>query len=183
MEFVQPLREKELIKNIKHELLKNGSRDLMLFEMGIFTGLRISDILKLKVKDVKNVTHIVVKEIKTKKERRSCINSELKTCLDKYILNMNDEEYLFQSRKGNNTPISRNQAYRIINQAAKKIGITDKIGTHTLRKTFGYHHYKTYKDIAALQSTLNHSSASVTLRYIGINDDIKDKYMENLSYD
>jgi len=92
---------------------------------------------------------------------------------------MADDEYLFQSRNGENKPITRMQAYRIINDACKQVGIKDQIGTHTLRKTFGYHHYQQYKDVAILQDIFNHSAPSVTLRYIGINDDMKDKTMQD----
>jgi len=77
------------------------------------------------------------------------------------------DECLFPSRKGG-TPITRQQAYRILNEAARAVGITDQIGTHTLRKTFGYHAYKQGADITRLQYLLNHSAPSVTLRYIGI---------------
>jgi integrase len=83
---------------------------------------------------------------------------------------MNEKEYLFQSRKGDNKPISRVQAYRVLKKAGKEIG-QQKVGTHTLRKTFGYHHYKKNKDVALLQRIFNHSSPSITLDYIGITQD------------
>ena len=82
-----------------------------------------------------------------------------------------DYDYLFKGRNGENKPISRVMAYMIINQACKKAHITDNVGTHTLRKTFGYHHYQTFHDVAILQYLLNHSSPSITLRYIGITQD------------
>jgi integrase len=91
---------------------------------------------------------------------------------------MEDKEYLFKSQKGNNKPISRVQAYRILNNASEKIGLKE-IGTHTLRKTFGYWHYQQYKDIALLQELFNHSAPSITLRYIGINQDIMDRTIED----
>jgi len=121
-----------------------------MFVVGINTGLRISDILQLTVKDLKNKTHIKIIEQKTNKIKRFLINSSLKVEIDKYIKTMSDEEYLFQSRKGENKPISRVQAYRILNSAAEHIGLQE-IGTHTLRKTFGYLHYKQNKDVALLQ--------------------------------
>ena len=70
--------------------------------------------------------------------------------------------------------IGRVQAYRILNKAAAEVGLIE-IGTHTLRKTFGYHFYKRYKDVALLQEIFNHSAPSITLRYIGINQDIIDE--------
>lgn len=178
MKTVQPLREKELIEKMKSELLNIGYKNYMLFVVGINTGLRISDILKLKVSDVKDKTHIIITEKKTKKNKRFLINSSLRAEIDRYIKNMNDMDYLFKSQKGDNKAISRIQAYRILNKAADKLGI-EEIGTHTLRKTFGYWHYKQYKDVAILQDIFNHSAPSVTLRYIGINDDMKDKTIEN----
>lgn len=177
MKKVEPIRDKNKIEEMKAELLKQGYRDYMLFVLGINTGLRISDLLDLKVQDVRDKTHIILTEQKTKKDKRFMINSQLKEDIDQYIQGMNDDEYLFQSRKGNNNPISRVQAYRILNKTADKLGL-ENIGTHTLRKTFGYWHYKQYKDVALLQELFNHSAPSVTLRYIGINQDIMDKTIE-----
>ena len=82
--------------------------------------------------------------------------------------NANDEP-LFMSRQGNR--MERTAAYRIINKACKSIGIEGLIGTHTLRKTFGYHHYQKFKDVVILQMIFNHSTPEVTLRYIGIEED------------
>lgn len=54
----------------------------------------------------------------------------------------------------------------------------EKIGTHTLRKTFGYHHYEKFKDVVMLQKIFNHSSTEITLRYIGIEqDEIDESYV------
>lgn len=178
MNVVQPIRDKNIIENFKNELLKNGTRDYMMFCMGVNVGLRISDILNLKVCDVKEKNHINIKEKKTGKTKRFLINSRLREEINNYINTMNDDEYLFQSRKGNNEPITRVQAYRILNQVADKLGI-EEVGTHTLRKTFGYWHYKQHKDVAILQDIFNHSAPSITLKYIGINDDIKDKTIED----
>lgn len=177
MNTVQPIRDKTIIEKFKNELLKKGSRDYMMFVIGINAGLRISDILPLKVKDVKNVTHIKIIEKKTNKAKRFKINPYLRKEIDKYIENMSDDDYLFPSRKGDK-PISRVQAYRILNDVAEKLGI-EEVGTHTLRKTFGYWHYQQYKDVAILQEIFNHSAPSITLRYIGINADIIDASIDN----
>lgn len=177
MELVQPIREKELIEKFKNILLIRGYKDYLLFVIGINTGLRISDILDLKVSDVKDKAHIIIREKKTDKTKRFLINSRLKQEIDIFIDGKNKEEYLFQSRKGNNKPITRVQAYRILNDVANKLGLVE-VGTHTLRKTFGYWHYQQYKDVAILQDIFNHSAPSVTLRYIGISQDNKDKTIE-----
>lgn len=178
MNIVQPIRDKNKIEDMKNELLKLGYKNYILFIVGINTGLRISDILNLKVYDVRDRSHITIKERKTGKEKRFLINSQLRKDIEKFISDMNNEEYIFQSRKGKNRPISRVQAYRILNKAATKVGVKE-VGTHTLRKTFGYWHYQIYKDVAILQDIFNHSAPSITLRYIGINQDIKDKTIED----
>lgn len=177
MDFVQPIRDKDKIEEMKNELLRNGQRDYLLFVVGINTGLRVSDILSLKVKDVKNKSHICIREQKTNKERRFMINPQLEQSINKFIFGMDPEQFLFESR-GSARPITRIQAYRILSHAADMIGL-ESIGTHTMRKTFGYWHYKTHKDVAVLQDIFNHGSPSVTLRYIGINDDIKDETIKN----
>ena len=74
--------------------------------------------------------------------------------------------------------MERTYAYRKVNKACKKIGIQEKIGTHTMRKTFGYHHYHKFKDVVLLQKIFNHYSPSVTLRYIGIDqEEINNSYL------
>ena len=171
MKYVQPIRDKNKIEEIKSYLKQNGSRDLLLFTMGINTGLRISDLLKLKVIDVRNKSHVEIKEQKTGKIKRFPLLGNLQSMLDEYTKGKLDNEYLFRSREGANKPITRVMAYLIINEACHKAGIIDAIGTHTLRKTFGYHHYQQFHDVAILQYLLNHSSPSITLRYIGITQD------------
>lgn len=176
MKIVQPLRDRKKIELFKQELMKKDYRNYMLFLIGTNTGLRISDILELKVKDVQG-SHIIINEMKTGKIKRAYINSKLREEIDTYIDLKDDEDWLFPSRK-KGYHIKRVQAYKILNEVASKIGV-EEVGTHTLRKTFGYWHYKQYKDVAILQDIFNHSAPSITLRYIGINDDIKDKTIED----
>lgn len=185
MNTVQPIRNKEKIEELKNELKKNGTRDFMLFYTGINSGMRISDIVALKKDDVRNLDntmkdHVTVIEKKTGKQKRFPLCNGLLIEMEKYTKDMQFGEYLFKSRKGNNTPITTVQAYRIINEAGKRIGLKE-IGTHTMRKTFGFWHYQQYKDVAILQEIFNHASPSVTLRYIGINQDIIDKSYRNFS--
>lgn len=164
MNFVEPIRDKEKIKLIHDELQKKNPRDALLFSFGIYTGLRISDILKFKIKDVVGNSYNI-REKKTKKQKIYDFNSHLKKEIDKYIENKNPNEYLFKSRENNNKPISRQRAYQIIKKVCNDNQIYN-IGTHTLRKTFGYHAYKEKKDVALLMDIFNHSNESITLRYI-----------------
>jgi len=177
MNEVKPITDKKVISNIKNELAKTGMRDVLLFTMGINTGLRISDLLKLTVADVRDRATVAITEKKTGKKKEFPLNDTVQAVLRPFIKGMADHEFIFQSRKGINRAISRQQAYNIINNACKKCGVNDEIGTHTLRKTFGYHHYKQNKDVAFLQKILNHSAPSITLRYIGITqEEINNSY-------
>lgn len=170
MEYVEPIRDVEQIELVKRILKNNGIRDFILFLMGINIGLRISDILKLKVGDVRNKDYIEITEQKTGKYKRIPITEAFKSDLEAFIIDKSDDKWLFTSQRGDK-PITRIQAYRIISNACLKAGINARIGTHTLRKTFGYHFYQKTKDVALLQCIFNHSAPSVTLRYIGINQD------------
>ncbi|HFR4167564.1 TPA: site-specific integrase [Bacillus cereus] len=175
MNFVQPIRDPEQIQQIKEYLREKSERNYILFVMGINTGLRISDILKLKVGDLKG-SHISMREMKTGKQKRIQITAALRRELKWYIEGMKDYEYLIKSRQGKNRPIGRSMAYKILSGTAAEFGL-DEIGTHTLRKTFGYHMYMQTKNIALLMEIFNHSSQRVTLRYIGVNQDVMDKAM------
>jgi integrase len=177
---VEPIRNLEKIQEIKDYLLRRSYRDYFLFTFGINSGLRISDILPLRVMDVKYTKHLKVREKKTGNARKIIITETLKNEIEKYTRRSADSDYLFPSRKGG-YPISRVQAWQIIHEAAKACNVEGAIGTHTLRKTFGYHFYQRYKDVAMLQYIFGHSSPSVTLRYIGINDDMVDEALKSFS--
>ncbi|WP_141433012.1 site-specific integrase [Bacillus sp. 03113] len=179
MNTVQPIRDKCLIAAMKSELQKKHRRNAFLFALGINTGLRISDLLRLQVKDVRDKSHIIIKEKKTQKNKRFKINENLRFLILAYTESMQENEYLFKSLRGT-SPIKRVQAWKILNEAAKEVGLSE-IGTHTLRKTFGYHFYQKTKDVALLQEIFNHSSPSVTMRYIGINQDIMDSAIDGFT--
>lgn len=181
MNTVQPIKDIELVHDIADYMKARNERDYIMFLIGIHSGLRISDILKLHVRDVRGKDRITIREKKTGKERRFPINSYLKKKLGNYIEGKEDYEYLFPSRQGKNKPISRQQAYNIMSAAGREFGL-DSIGTHTLRKTFGYHMYRQTKDAVTIQKILNHSSIEITMRYIGVTQDRMDEAVMNLSF-
>lgn len=175
MNFVQPIRDLEKIEAIKEYLYQKRTRDYILFLIGIGVGLRISDILKLRKEDLIG-THISIKETKTDKKKKIRIPPFIRNELLEYVKTLEDGHYVIQSRKGKNRPINRATAYRILREAAEHVSLKE-IGTHTLRKTFGYHFYKQTKDVAMLQRLFKHSSPSITLHYIGIDQDEMDAAM------
>jgi|SRR5699024_5585645 len=177
---VEPLRTLKDIEEMKLAIKRGNKitpkrsalaeRDLLIFLIGINTGLRVNDLVRIKVSDVQDCHTFMIREGKTKKIREvnvSMLENEIQTYLEgKYM-----SKYLFPSQKKRGiNPLSTTQVYRILNDAADFLGRKD-IGTHTMRKTFGYHHYKQFKDIAILQEIFNHSAPSITMRYIGINKD------------
>lgn len=175
---VQPIRSKRDIDKMK-KTLAGKPRDLLLFIFGINSALRISDILKLKVGDVRGKESVSLKETKTRKSKRFHLNSSIKKAVAELVpTTADDNDWLFPSRKGDKA-ISRVQAYRILNTAADRAGLNIEIGTHTLRKTFAFHAYKNGTDLALLQTILNHSSQRETLVYLCIEQkQIDDVYIE-----
>lgn len=179
--IMQPIRDLALLEQIKVYLADQDMRNWMLFVLGINTGLRISDLLPLYVRDATGA-FLTLREQKTGKHRRILLNDDLRAAIRYYLeycewLGPND--LMFESQiKGR--PISTVQAYRIIREAGEHFGL-DAIGTHTMRKTFGYHFYKRTKDIATLQLILNHSSPRMTMRYIGVIQDEIDDAMRGFS--
>ena len=186
MNYTEPIRDsKELKKFI--EFYKKGKPDMRnycLIVTGLNTALRISDILDLRWADVydfdrkKIKEHIVIHEFKTGKGQTIAVNKNLSIGLNLFIKDfekLDEDDYIFESKKSQGQPISRVQAYRIIKYAAQET-LTDssRISCHSLRKTFGYFAYKNGASPALLMSIYNHSSFEVTKRYLGINQDEKD---------
>jgi integrase len=189
MEIVQPIRDLNKIREIEKILRKSNVRNYIMFKLGIYSGLRISDILQLKVRDIRNQEYFILREQKTGKPKRMKIQPQLLQELNEYIKDKPNEAYLIGSQKTYNKPIDRIQAYRILNKAANMVGIQNEIGTHSMRKTFGYHFYKKYstddntgRALTILQDIFNHSTPHVTLRYIGIAQDEVDNMIDNLVY-
>lgn len=181
MNFVEPIRDAEVVKDIGEYLKEKNEKFFVMYSIGIYSGLRISDILSLKVRDVKDKTEIRVRERKTGKERFFPINTQLAPIIAAYCKDMKNWEYLIPSTKKAAKPVSREYAYRIMHEAGLKFGL-EHLGTHTLRKTFGYHFYLQTKDIVLLMRILNHNDQSKTLRYIGIEQTTINEAMRKFRY-
>lgn len=185
MNTSQPLKRKADIENLKNYFYeKNDYRDYALIIMGLNTALRISDLLGLMWKDVRDDTrkcyrkHISVIEQKTHKEALIPLNQSICTALDLYWEHMKPYKkspYLFFSQKSPYEPLTRIQAYRIIQQAVHDLSIPGHISCHSLRKTFGYQAWKEGAEPALLMSIFNHSSYEVTKRYLCIDQEDKDQ--------
>lgn len=181
---VEPFKSIKDIEKIKQYLRgKKNLRDYTIFTVGINVGLRAGDLLSLKWKDVlegeKIKKTIYVIEAKTGKGKNIELNKSARTSLEEFkdsLGRVNPDDYIFKSRKGNGH-IQVRSLYRIINDVTKELNIKGNYGTHSLRKTFGYHRYKNGIPLETLQKIFNHSTQSITLRYIGITKEvIQDAY-------
>lgn len=188
MEFVNPIRSVEDIEAIKAKLHATNLRDYCLFIFGINAGLRVGDLLRLNLSDVYTPTwdfkeYVRVKESKTGKTKEFPLGEKTRMAVAEYMNTRKTaslSEPLFLSREGGSRPISQSQAYRIMSAVAREVGIKERIGTHTLRKTFAYHKYLAGVDITRIQKLLNHSSPATTLAYIGITRQELDDIVLNL---
>ena len=179
--IVEPIRSENQIKQIRGNLYRQKNpRDYLIFVFGINSGLRIGDILSLKLEDVKDSQgnlkdYLDIKEQKTGKTRKVFFNKQIKEALNHYLKKtgiFNLDRYLFINEKSKkNKPITRIRAYQLINKWCKDVGLDCKVGGHTLRKTFGYHMRMQGVSIERISNLLNHRNIKVTFRYIGINDD------------
>ncbi|HHQ5621063.1 TPA: tyrosine-type recombinase/integrase [Clostridioides difficile] len=185
MNTVEPIRDRAKIKEMQVYLESIHPKWSIMFKLGVLTGLRVSDILNLKVEDVDLC--IKVKEQKTSKYRRINVPGGLYTELKKYIktYKLSKGDYLIFSNKrgkeGQQKAVSRQQAYRVLRDASSMVGLKESIGTHGMRKTMAYHLYQKDKDIALVQYVLNHSSSETTLRYIGVRQEQADECLADLS--
>ena len=165
----EPIKNRKDIEKIEQYLKLHNKRDYVIWVLGMNSGLRVSDIVGLNVSDVVNKTHITIVEKKTQKLKSFYINDKLKRVLKDFTKGKNLEEPLFLGKQGKR--LDRSQVYRFIVRACKENGITAHISTHTMRKSFGYHHYQKFKDPIVLQKIFNHSSQRRTLMYIGVEQD------------
>jgi integrase len=183
---VEPIRSLKDIKNIKR-LLEDNPRSAFLFTLGINTGLRAQDILRLRVRDLleKDVgDRVVVQESKTGKQNVIVINEEIAKSFQKYLDHFEPEEehFIFRSRKGVNYPISTHRVTMLLKEWTSMINLRGNFGAHTLRKTFAFHQMKTFKvSLPVLAKRMNHSSPSITMRYLGIRDsDVEEILLNNI---
>ncbi|MDK0690188.1 tyrosine-type recombinase/integrase [Clostridium perfringens] len=184
--MVNAIKDMKKINALLMYLKGTSDRDYLLAKFQLNTGLRISDVVSVKVCDVMSAKrrfkeHLVIDEIKTNKSKSIKLNNELRDAIKDYVVknDLKDNDFLFKSKKfdefGNNRCITVTQAYRILKAAAESVGI-DNFGTHSLRKTWGYFTYKASKhNIGLLMDMFNHSAPSITLRYIGIDQDARDE--------
>ena len=193
---VQPIRLQSERDAIDSYLMHKNPRDRVMFALGIYMGRRISDLVSLNVRDVAYIDRkgrlcicerLVIQERKTGKFADLVIHPKVRRILSKYLRQRRKHcetlgallnEPLLKSKKSRRNGqyrITRRHALRVLTNAAHDCGLNYKIGTHSLRKTFGYIQHQNGTSIELIQKMLNHSSPEVTLSYIGITRDDMDE--------
>jgi integrase len=194
MNFVEPIRDRKKIAQVKNLLRgQKRYRDLLLFVVGINTALRISDLLDLRIshfldKNLRIKGRFWIKEQKRGKRHEVVINISIRQAFTEYLkaypgVDNNPEYYIFFNTKTNSyaEPIKRGQAWKFITNICQEVGLHGNYGTHSLRKTWGYHARMNGVDLALIMHKLNHESIAYTKRYLGITDDELQAVVERLN--
>ena len=188
MKTTEPIRNKEQVAQLLMYYFNLGEmRNHLLINLCLHTALRISDILNLTTNDVYDFKNhcvrksIIITEKKTGKTKTIALHKNIHTILSSCFPAAEPNMPLIRNKRTNKA-ISRIQAYRIIRAAADSLGFTDRISCHSLRKTFGYHAWKCGVSPAVIMDIYNHSSLTVTRRYLGITQDDKNAVYMGLDF-
>lgn len=182
MAATEPIRDKNQLKALADYYLHKGQiRNYTLIIMGVYTALRISDLLCLKWSDVYDEQrrifrpHITITEKKTGKNKTIALNKKVLNALHQCLLYRRND-FIFANNRKQAKAISRVQAWRIIHAAVEAVGLMGKVSCHSLRKTWGYHAWTNSKvSPVIIMDIYNHSSYTVTKRYLGIAQDDLDR--------
>ena len=176
---VEPIKSKRDIQTIK-KLFAGKPLDYALFVIGINTNLRASDLLRVKVRQVKYLNpndELVLNEKKTKKERRINLNKASIKAIQRLLKSKeySDEDYLFTGQRGVLTVPTVNQK---VKSWCKTINLNGNYGSHSLRKTWGYHQRVSFgTDLPTLMECFNHSTQKQTLAYLCVRpEEIRNVY-------
>lgn len=185
---VEPIKNLEDINLIKRMLSKN-SRDLAIFTIGINTNLRASDLVRIKTQQVRFLSAGESFELKEKKTGKAKLVTLNQTCVEAVQNLIRSKKfkaagiYLFQSKKTLGLePLTVQRLHSLVKSWCRKIDLKGNFGSHTLRKTFGYHQRVTFNaSIEQLMVCFNHSNQRQTLEYLCIQpEEIKKIYMNEL---
>lgn len=183
MPEVQAVKDLDKVKLVGYLLEKTyGQQIADIWNVGLNLALRISDLLSIQFSDIQN-DRLILREGKTGKLATIKLNDKVRATIDRIRTEHPDHVYLFQSYRNRWStnrapkPLSRRYVFQAISMIGEEVGLD--LGTHSMRKTRGYHLYKNTNDLARVMKMLRHSSEAVTLRYIGImQEDIDRDFIE-----
>ena len=198
-EPVEPIRSIEDVEAAKAYLrnkpkTSKNLRNYMMFVVNINNAVRISDLFQLRIKDVLNkdgsiVDRVYIEESKTGKKRYIFFGEASKKAIRAYLKSLKRfkwNDHLFSSLKrdgnGNTKPLTRQMAWEIMQELGRAISTEKKkyhLGTHSMRKTFGYLKIQQYPDdtmiVAQISEMYNHKNMNTTYRYLGIDTEVKEQ--------
>ena len=164
---------------------KGGVSWYLLLLLGFNTGLRVGDLCRLRVKDVRDRERVRVIAEKTDKMTDIKLQVPVQKAISAALRGKGGDSYALTSRQrgrkdGREKPISRQRCYSIIKEIARRAGFEEHVGCHTMRKTFAWNFYQTSGDLAKLQKVLNHSSQEATIHYLGLDQQAVDETIEKM---
>lgn len=170
-----PIKDIEMIQKMKSLFLSNGEiRGYLLFVLSINTGIYLKDLLKLKVRDVKNKQYLTVG-----KNKVVPLTDEIQEVIKKAINGCKLDAPLFQGKVGQQ--LDRTSAFYIFKTICVELGVDDKYSVLSWRKTFAYHYYQKYKDISYLMWLFNQHSTEQALNFIGVEENMNLRFREGVS--
>ena len=182
MSTTQPIRNKRQVRALADYYMRKGQfRNRTLIILGVHTALRISDLLLLTWDDVYDFDqervrgNINLVEKKTHKTKTVALNKTAVKALALLALKAARKGRFLIENPKTGKAISRIQAYRIIRAAAEALRFQGRVSCHSLRKTFGYHAWKSGVSPAIIMEIFNHSSLAVTRVYLGVTQDDKNE--------
>jgi len=187
-----PIKDEETVLDIQDYLKYKNERDYILLVLGITTGFRAGDLVKLRVRDIKKAIQygeieiLEGKKVNTRNIRKENIKprivpivDNLKRVLKAYIRDKKDYDFMFPSRKGKHISVAH--VSRILKEAGEQFELNN-ISAHSMRKTYAYTLYmENDKDIVAIKEMLGHSSTEITKRYLGLDKELYNKYSKKLN--
>ena len=171
---MEPIRKVKDIQLVSR-LLSDNPRSHLLFLMGNNNGLRTGYLLELRVKLIRHLKSgdtLTIIESKTGKENFLAVNKTVYKALTRYLQTVkpDDGDFVFKSRKSNG-PLTIQAVNSLVKRWTREAKIKGNFGAHSLRKTFGYVQRKEYGvGFEVLAKRFNHSSPTITMRYLGIQD-------------
>ena len=168
---IKNIEEIVLIKDLFRK--KNQISELLMFLLSINTGIGLVKLLNLKIEDVKKKHYISI-------DRNKIIplNKDILELIEEVAGDRKSEEYLFLNSRG--AKIHRNTVFQMFKDICTELGLENKYSIISWRKTFAYHHYKKYNDLAYLMWLFNQTTVKVALKFIDIDENMNLKYREGV---
>ena len=155
-------------------LSKGEIRGYLLFVLSINTGIYLKDLLKIRVRDVKNKQYLKIGVNKVVP-----LSDEIQEIIKKAIEGCKLDTPLFRGKVGQR--LDRTSAFYIFKIICTELGVQDKYSVLSWRKTFAYHYYMKYKDLSYIQWLFNQGTVERTLSFIGIEENMNLRFREGVS--